>query len=1083
VAVDHQGTVPGARIRQPLVGRAAEWHELASALDDAREGHGTLFLIDGEAGIGKTRLAEAFADHAADESCTVLWGGAWDSAGAPAYWPWTQALRELVQSRPAEEILEDLGHGGPYVAQIAPELGRRLLRATDELPSLETEDARFTAFDATASFLRAAAARRPIVIVLDDLHAADVATVRLLEFLARNLYGARILAIGTCRMESLLRDSELATAVGDLGNTARRLVLGGMSLSEVGALTGARAGSEPAPELVERLHELTEGNPLFVEEVMRLLPPDGAFAAVGRLPLPDAVTEIIRRRLDPVPRAVREALTAAAVIGPAFDLETLARVLGKERGTLLGELDAAADAGLVIEVPGRLGRYRFTHALIRETLYDGLSRPRRVDLHGVIGESLLDMHGTGPEAPLDELAHHFLESAPVADPLRAAVFAARAGERALDSMAYERAIELFDAALGALELQPGGAEQRARLRMAKGETEMRCGRLEAGRATLRKAAEDARMLGDTEVLARAALASAPWGLATAMSDEADLIPLLKETRASLPAEDGALRARATARLASAMYWSAPAADREALGEQAIAMARRLGDPATLAWVLSDVHLATWHPDSLERALEWMAEIDELAEHVGNIELAMVARSWRISLLLERGGPGTRRVIDQEVVTFARTAVQLHQQRAQAQSLIHRCAVALMEGRFEDAERRLGEAAEYGSLLQQDLTTQMRVSALAFIMRECQGRLGELEPAVQHFAAAHPVMPVWRCALVAVYLQTDREPELRREYRRLAAGGFAALPHDNLWLPALALLTGACVRLGDRAGATHLRAQLEPYSGRNVVAPDVVYLGPVDGYLALAAAVEGDREAASAYFASAREQAGEMGARPTVARLALDEATVLGSAVPDDVLAEAEAMGLGWLMRAPEPHARPRMVRRGDHWEVSFGGPTFYVKLLKGMNHLSRLLAAPGEELHALDLVGVSRAPAQGDLGPLLDPQAKAAYGARITELKQEIQQAEAFNDPERACRGREELDAIATQLEAAVGLRGRDRRPGASAEKARLNVKRAIDEAIRRMGHHDDALGHHLKTCVQTGTFCVYTPPPDAEAWEVDPGS
>jgi tetratricopeptide (TPR) repeat protein len=1106
-----------------LVGRDVEWHELSLALDDMRKGHGALFLIDGDTGIGKTRLAEAFAEEAAEEGCTDLCGRAWDAAGAPAYWPWTQVLRDLVKSRPAEEILEDLGADGPYLAQIAPDVGRRLLRTVDALPPLETEDARFAAFDATASFLRASAARQPIVMVLDDLNAADVATVRLLEFLTRNMYGVRILAIATCRTGGLDRDSELATAIADLsGPPARRLVLGSLSRTGVAELAGARGGYEPPPALVDRLYKLTEGNPLFVEEVMRLLAAEGVLAApgsrvAGRLPLPDAVTEIVRRRLAPIPPAVLHALTAAAVIGPEFDLETLARVLGEERGTLLGDLDSAAEAGLVVEAEGRLGHYRFSHALIRETLYDGLSSQERVRLHELVGNALLELRGTGPDAPLNELAHHFLHAAPATDPVRAAVFAERAAERALEAMAYESAIELFDSALGVLDLASGEAERRARIRLTMGQAEMRCGRLEAGRATLRKAADDARLLGDAELLARAALASAPWGLATAMSDEADLIPLLKRARASLPPEDGTLRARLTARLASASYWSASLEDRMALGEQAIAMARRVGDPASLAWVLSDVHLATWNPDSLERTLEWVAEIDSLAERAGNLELAMLARSWRISLVMERGSPGARRVVDREIDAFARTAVQLHQQRAQAHSLIHHCAMALIEGRFEDAQRRLDDVAnEFDALLQQDLITQMRASALTFVMRECQGKLSELEGAVQYFAGAHTAMPVWRCALVAVYVQTGRERELRREYGRLASGGFTAIPRDNLWLPALGLLTTACFELGDRRGASQLRAFMEPYAGRNVVAPDVVYLGPVDRYLALAAATEGDYAQAGAWFDSARELAGALGARPMAVRLAIEEALALrereptrAAALAAEALPEAEALGLEHLVKrarglspravfVPASPTEPlprQMTLSGDTWEVVFGGHVFHVERLKGMSHLTCLLAEPGRSFHALELVGAGRAAAtapldpglpravEGDLGPLLDERAKADYRARIDELDEEIEEAEVFNDPERASRARWEKDQLASELERAVGLGGRDRRVGAPAERARVNVTRALREAIKRIDHHDAALGHHLESCVKTGMFCVYRPPPNAARWDIDPGS
>jgi AAA ATPase domain len=1117
---DRNGGGPGTGARGPLVGRREELGELSSALAGAREGRGALFLIAGEAGIGKTRLAEAIVEEAAAQGDTVLWGSAWESGGAPPYWPWIQAIRGLVQERPAGEVAEDLGTGAPYVAQIAPELGERLSTTANAAPSLDSEATRFTAFDATASFIRASAARRPTVIVLDDLHAADIATVRLLEFLARSLHGARILAIGTYRAGEASRDSEITAALADLARAGRPLLLGGLSRNEVLELATAHSPHAPPDRLGERLHALTEGNPLFVDEVMRLLLAEGALSALpsGRLPVPDGVRETIRRRLEPLPQEAVDVLTAASVIGPEFAVETLARVVPEER--LLQHLDAAREAGLVEERAGEIGRYRFSHALIRETLYDDLPAHERVALHVAVGETLVELYGDRTDIPHSELAHHFLQAAPTVDPVRAAVYAVRAGEYALESMAYEQAIELFGDALRVLDLAGDDAGRRAPILLAMGQAEMRAGRLDAGRRTLRAAADAARSAGDAELLAHAALASAPWGLATALTDEEGLIPLLEEALDRLPEADGALRARLLARLAAALYWSAAPDRREALAEEAIAMARRVGDPATLAFVLSDAHLATWDPDSPERALPWASEIYALAERVGNVELAMAAHSWRISLLLERGEMA---VADHEIETFREAATRLHQQRGQAQSLLHRCARGLIAGDFADAERILGEAAEYAGLLQQDQILAMRLAALAFVMREEQGRLGELEGAVRQFGDAQPEMPVWRCALLCVYLQTGREAELRREYERFAAEGFGALGRDNLWLPALSFLAQACAHLGDPEGAAELRALLTPYSGRNVVTPDVAYIGPVDRYLALMAAAEGDLDGAVAWFASARELAQAMGAKPTLARLALEEAeAVAGSdparaaALAAEALAGAEALGLeGIAERArplagaqeaaasgseePAPGVPHSLRRRGDVWEVAGGGREFHLKDAKGVRHLALLLSYPGREFHALELVGgtASDAPTAGgvtgelairargedDAGPLLDAHAKAEYRQRVSDLQEELEEAESFNDPERASRARAELDFISSELSAAVGLGGRDRRAAASAERARVNVTRALRGTVDRIAEYDPELGHHLSTCIRTGTFCVYDPGPGGYPWEIDPTS
>ncbi|HET8672724.1 MAG TPA: AAA family ATPase [Thermoleophilaceae bacterium] len=1085
---DREGGGPGASARGPLVGRRSERSELSAALAEAREGRGALFLIAGEPGIGKTRLAEAAAEEAAEAGDSVLWGSAWEAGGAPPYWPWVQAIRELLKDRTAEEMAENLGSGAGYVAQIVPDVGELAGINPGSAPSLDSEATRFSAFDATASFIKSAASQRPIVVVLDDLHAADVATVRLLEFLARNLHGARILAIGTHRTAPEHRDSEIADALAALAGSGRRLVLGGLGRDEVLELAAARAPGSRPDWLIDRIHELTEGNPLFVDEVIRLLTAQGALAepgalASGRLPLPEGVRDTIRRRLDPLQPATRRVLASAAVIGPRFAVETLAGISGQSSSELVGHLDEAQQARLVEELPEGVGRYRFAHALVRETLYESLGAQERIALHRAVGETLAGLHSHRPDVPLSELAHHFLQAAPAGDPHgRAVSYAARAGELALDSMAYEQAIELFGGALRALDLGPRDPARRGSILLSLGQAEMRAGRLAVGRATLAKAAEVGRQVADPELLARAALASAPWGLATAMSDEQGLVPLLEEALKRLPTADGRLRARVIARLAAAQYWSAPAERRQALAHEAIAMARRVGDPATLAFVLSDAHLATWDPDSPERALPWAGEIYALAGHVGNTELAMAAHSWRISLLLELGEIATA---DHEIEAFAEAATRLHQQRAQAQSLLHRCARSLIAGDFERAERLLEEAAGYAGLLQQDQILGMRLAALAFVMREAQERLEELEPAVRQFAESQPAMPVWRCALLSVLRQAGRDDELRRQYEGLASDGFASIPRDNLWLPALAFLAEAATRLGDGDGARRLLELLEPYAGRNVVTPDVAYFGPVDRYLALLAATAGQRERAARWFESARALATSMGAKNTCERLDRDEAETLGSRSPAQRAAAA----------APAAAGGGRLCRRGDMWELSTGGSQFHLKDAKGLHHLACLLANPGREFHALELVAAAgpatsasaaadpdlslRRGGEDDTGPLLDARAKAEYRERIGELQEEIEEAEAFHDPERASRARAELDSLTRELSAAVGLGGRDRRGGSSAERARVNVTRSLRATVDRVQQHDAALGHHLHTCIRTGLFCSYDPGPGAARWDV----
>jgi hypothetical protein len=335
-------------------------------------------------------------------------------------------------------------------------------------------------------------------------------------------------------------------------------------------------------------------------------------------------------------------------------------------------------------------------------------------------------------------------------------------------------------------------------------------------------------------------------------------------------------------------------------------------------------------------------------------------------------------------------------------------------------------------------------------------------------------------------------------------------------------------LADAPRAGRLRELLEPYATRNAISPEAAVLGPVSLALGMLAATAGEEAAALAHVAAARRIAARHGARPALARAALLEAQLRREAEPGrartlatEAESRAEELGLTALRdraadlrkdlaEEPRPVPAPRFARagreavlrrEGDVWAVGMEGSLFRVRDAKGLAHLAQLLARPGEELHALDLVaqaegavgaravagGVAgeldvRHGGQADVGPVLDAEAKRSYRDRLEELQSEIEEAEAFNDPERAARAREELAWLADQLSGAVGLGGRDRRTGSDAERARVNVTRAIRAALRRVEERDAELGRILQATVRTGTFCSYEPDPSEPLqWTVQP--
>jgi tetratricopeptide (TPR) repeat protein len=572
-----------------FVGREREMDELRAGLEDALSGRGRLLLLVGEPGIGKTRTAEELATYARLRRAQVLWGRCYEGEGAPAYWPWVQAIRSYVHDRDPQALLSEMGSGASDIAQVVSEVRQRL-PGLPEPPPVSPEQARFRLFDAITTFLKNAGGGQPVVLVLDDLHWADKPSLLLLQFLARELRGARLLVIGTYRDVDLRRQHPLSQTLGELAREelAHRIVLRGLGREDVARFVEITAGIKPPPALVDAVYKETEGNPFFVNEVVRLLVADGRLerpetVRSWSVSIPQSVREVVGRRLDHLSVECNRVLTIASVVGREFGVDVLEPVSGLTGDRLLELLEEAVAARVIVEVPRQVGRYSFAHALIRETLYEELSTTRRVRLHRQLGETLETLYGGNPEPHLAELAYHFFEAAQGGDVDRAIAYAVRAGDRAADTMAHEEAVRQYEMALQAFELRGGRGTGRCAMLLKLGETLWKAGEYDRAREVAREAADIARRLGDAESLARAALGYGGRLVAfAAVSRDATLVALLEEALAALPEEDSALRARLLARLAEEITFSDPYERREALGLQALEVARRVGDSSVLA---------------------------------------------------------------------------------------------------------------------------------------------------------------------------------------------------------------------------------------------------------------------------------------------------------------------------------------------------------------------------------------------------------------------------------------------------------------------------------------------------------------------
>ena len=1110
----------GQQTRTPFLGRETEVAALSGGLDATDAGRGGLVLIGGEPGIGKSRLADEVAGQARDRGFLVLWGRAWEDAGAPAYWPWIQILRSYLRQADPDLARSRLGAGAADIAHILPEV-RELYPELPPPQAVESDAARFQLFDSTATFLRSAADARPMLVVLDDLQAADTSSLRLLGFIASQLADMRLLVLGTYRDSELTPTHPLTDAIADLARepTTSTLTIRGLGRSALRTLIGATAGQAPNEQLVSAFVRGTKGNPLYASEAVRLLSAEGrlehlARASSGHVTVPPGVRATIGRRLERLEPETRALLSVGAVVGPEFDGNLLGTIADLEAPSLEQGLDEAVREGLLVEVAGAAGRYRFSHDLVRETLYDELSAGRRVRLHRRAAEVLEARHAADPGSHLAELAYHFFEGQPQGSADAPAVdYARRAGDEASRSLAFEEAARLYEMALAALD-RSGAVDPRLKLNLllALGEVRNKSGDVPAGREVLLEAAGIAKDLGASRELAHAALGVGGRMAWSRPGFETRLIPLLQDALVHLGGADDRLRVRLLSRLACS--WRSSPEQRtvaDALSRQAVELARSLDDPETLTYALAGRHWAVWWPENPEERVQIANEMFELAQALGDGERMLDAR---LMLFLTHTELADMTSARRELGEMVRTVNDLRQPGQLWLGIANRALMVLMEGDFATAETILGEESDPGSYftLAHDNVSAARFHR--FLLGRAQDRLADLESEVRRSVDDFPWYPLHRSALAFLLVALDRRDEARAVLEELGRNEFAALYRDNEWLLGACLAAEVAARLGASEASGTLYGQLLPFAGRHAIGHTEGSVGAVDRYLGLLAATLGRPDDAIRHLEDAVHINERMGARPWTAHSRADLAEVLRRRdAPGDAaragdleaqaLATAEAIGMTALATTLDTR-RSRSEgaeatfgsgvfrREGDYWSITFEGDAVRMKHSKGLAYLATLLRRPGQEVHALDLAieggdGVTSAAAGdglrvetgGGAGPALDRAAKAAYRQRVDELRAEIAEAEGWNDRERSARATAELDMLVAELSAATGLGGRDRQAASSAERARVSVTRAVKAALDRIDAECPTLGGHLRTTVHTGTFCSYTPDPRAPiTWE-----
>ncbi len=1085
---------PMDRGTRSFVGRAREVDAITHAIDAAVAGRGSLWFVVGEPGIGKSRFAEEVARIAAERHVNVLFGRCWEAGGAPSYWPFVQAARRLLRMRGELADRLRIGAGAAELAELVPELGEL---AAARVPALEPEQARFRRLDAFTTFFCDAAARAPMLLILEDLHAADPSSVLLLAFLARQLPVARLVVLGTYREVDAER-SPIGRPLARLAAEANVLALRRLGRAEVTAYLEHVQGAPARETLVDAVYAATEGNPLFVGEVARrggrASRPDASPHAI-----PTGVKAAIRERLDALAPSTRPVLEVAAVVGREFRPSFVARVVAADEACGDGSdvaraFDDAIEAELAVEVaPGQL---RFAHILFQQVLYADLDPARRSALHRAVADEL----GREKLDPLwTERAHHLLAAGDLVA-REAAASALVAARRAAEQHALAEAAAWHARAFEALTRAGASAEERCERLLELGEAQILAHDLEAGRRSCADAAALARELGDPDRFARAALAHGAVFVLAEVSPV--LVGMLREALAMLGPGDGALRALVMARLAAALQPAVDPGPPIALALEAIAMARRIGDRATLLATLRSGGSALMDLADPETRMPLNREHVAIAEELGNLPERFRGHLRLVSDLYALGDVAGAHASMEACRSVARAIDQPHYLwRVEALDATR----AMFEGRFEDAQASQERARALGERASDPNAERVYLFQRLMLLR-LVGRFEALPAVIDALFALLPSVPfardsaaVWAAAELARAGRLD-------EARVVASGARASLDALANDLASFDHVAEAIAVLGDPEAARALyEARLD--CAEQLVSGGVIGLTwemPVHRGLGRLAATLGRPDLADAHLGAAVARLERLGARPLFVLAALDHVEVLAqrgdrgraSAIAERAEAEARAIGASpWAARASAVRARiaaeaapeaaapsaparlplpevgsVRLEREGSVWTVACEGRIVRLKHSKGLAMLARLVEAEGREFHALDLAADGGAIDAGDAGEILDARARDAYRARVAELRDEVEEAESLGDLGRAEHAREELDRIAEQLARAVGLGGRSRVAASATERARVNVQRRLRDAVARIAEQDPALGRHLEWAVRTGTFCSYRP-------------
>lgn len=851
----------------PLIGRTQQLDLLGCYLNEVRAGQLVVVMLTGAPGIGKTRVLEAFANSASVQGATLLRGGASLSAGMPPYLPFIQAIGDYIAAIDYDLLREQIGPHAAALAALLPDIQVRLGPAWS-LPPLGPEQERYRLYEAVTGFLTTLATQSPLILILDDLHWIDAASCGLLVHLTGRLRRVPLLIIAAYREGEATNNQALTWALTELNRRRllQLLALGPLDVEESQALASSLVHASMATEVGALLHQHSEGNPFFLEELLRELADNGALVwrnerwELVEQPvrvLPPRVIEAIQLRLARLDGSIIELLSVAALLGRSFEVTLLAQVLGQESDLIEAKLLEAVRAQLVV-LQGDT-HYVFSHDLIRETLISGLGSVRRRNLHLAIGEVLEARQVMPSSQRLAALAFHFVSAA---EPVRGVAYALEAANLALRTSAADEAHAHFRSVIELLA-EDGPFEQRRSAWMGLGQAAMIKVDYAVAASAFQQAATLCLEYGDTPGAAQAyfRLGQLRWrqeAVGHAHDVFIQALTLLGPT-------DNQTTAEILLQLAD-LHAMSLGHSREAIAyaEQALAMVERLGDQRLTAIAYSVLGNVVARGGNLAAGQMWLERALSLARTLNDASVAAEACAYLANLYAWSGNLDMSRSVSLQRAALARRTQDLFHLRHVYAWLGMQDT---LQGRWVDAEHWFNEQAPIVDGLQ---SPEPQATLLSYrgILRYYQGQFGVAD---QLFREVVSLLQPTGSSTLIWHIGWHGLVLIELDEREKALGCFAELhslinrldAQDRARGLAFAQLAVGYVRLGELAHTQACYVGLRPFQGQ--CSPILI-----DRALGMAAHATGDASAAERHFEDAERLARQAGMRPELALTLLQQ---------------------------------------------------------------------------------------------------------------------------------------------------------------------------------------------------------------------